>query len=49
MEEENSLIKAPRLCCMKRDPSSYGFNLHGEKGVIGQYISAVDPGMLKFA
>lgn len=37
-------VKVPRLCIMKKEDSGYGFNLHGEKGVTGQYISAVDSG-----
>lgn len=41
---EYSQVRAPRLCLMMREDIGYGFNLHGEKGVVGQYISAVDPG-----
>uniref|UniRef100_UPI00398EFDE9 Na(+)/H(+) exchange regulatory cofactor NHE-RF2 n=1 Tax=Pristiophorus japonicus TaxID=55135 RepID=UPI00398EFDE9 len=33
----------PRLCCMKRSPNGYGFNLHSEKAKPGQYIRSVDP------
>ncbi|XP_065654101.1 Na(+)/H(+) exchange regulatory cofactor NHE-RF2 [Hydra vulgaris] len=44
MEENTALVKSPRLCRLEKGPSGYGFNLHGEKGVIGQYISAVDAG-----
>ncbi|XP_066929070.1 uncharacterized protein [Clytia hemisphaerica] len=44
MGEDVGLVKAPRICEMIREESGYGFNLHGEKGVIGQYISAIDPG-----
>lgn len=44
MEEDIGLVKAPRICEMIREESGYGFNLHGEKGVIGQYISAIDTG-----
>jgi len=44
MSEDTSLVKAPRICEILREPTGYGFNLHGEKGVIGQYISAVDTG-----
>ena len=37
---------APRLCHMKKWPdfNGYGFNLHAEKGRVGQYIGKVDPG-----
>ena len=41
MEEE---VSVPRLCFMMRGDVGYGFNLHGEKGVVGQYISAVEEG-----
>lgn len=44
MEDDVGLIKAPRMCHMVRGDKGYGFNLHGEKGVVGQYISAVDRG-----
>lgn len=37
-------ITSPRLVYMKRGDQGYGFNLHGEKGVQGQTISAVDKG-----
>lgn len=37
-------ITAPRLVHMKKGDEGYGFNLHGEKGVHGQHISAVDKG-----
>lgn len=37
-------ITAPRLVLMKKGNQGYGFNLHGEKGVQGQTISAVDEG-----
>ncbi|XP_069760696.1 Na(+)/H(+) exchange regulatory cofactor NHE-RF2 isoform X2 [Narcine bancroftii] len=33
----------PRLCCMKKSPNGYGFNLHSEKAKPGQYIRSVDP------
>jgi len=36
-------VTKPRLVLLKRGTNgSYGFNLHGEKGVQGQFISAVD-------
>ena len=41
MEEK---VSVPRLCSMKREDIGYGFNIHGEKGLVGQYISAVDTG-----
>ena len=44
MGEDVGLVKARRICDMIREDSGYGFNLHGEKGVIGQYISAIDKG-----
>jgi len=36
----------PRLCHLKKWPdfSGYGFNLHAEKGKVGQYIGKVDEG-----
>ncbi|XP_066056793.1 Na(+)/H(+) exchange regulatory cofactor NHE-RF1 [Chamaea fasciata] len=34
----------PRLCCMKKGPDGYGFNLHSDKSRPGQYVRAVDPG-----
>lgn len=37
-------VTAPRLVHMKKGDQGYGFNLHGEKGVQGQTISAVDKG-----
>lgn len=37
-------ITAPRIVPMKKGDQGYGFNLHGEKGVKGQTISAVDKG-----
>ena len=43
--EDLSEVKVPRLCIMRKDEDGYGFNLHGEKGVTGQYISAVDSGI----
>ncbi|NWH15417.1 NHRF1 protein, partial [Grus americana] len=33
----------PRLCCMKKGPNGYGFNLHSDKSRPGQYVRAVDP------
>ena len=48
MDDEVGLVTAPRICEMIREESGYGFNLHGEKGVIGQYISAIDAGNLSF-
>ncbi|NXJ74764.1 NHRF1 protein, partial [Trogon melanurus] len=33
----------PRLCCMKKGPNGYGFNLHSDKTRPGQYVRAVDP------
>ncbi|NWH68182.1 NHRF1 protein, partial [Geococcyx californianus] len=33
----------PRLCCMKKGPNGYGFNLHSEKSRPGQYVRSVDP------
>ncbi|XP_025902709.1 Na(+)/H(+) exchange regulatory cofactor NHE-RF1 [Nothoprocta perdicaria] len=35
---------APRLCCLERSPTGYGFHLHGEKGKAGQYIRLVEAG-----
>lgn len=37
-------VTSPRLVYMKRGDQGYGFNLHGEKGLQGQTISAVDEG-----
>ncbi|XP_076844861.1 Na(+)/H(+) exchange regulatory cofactor NHE-RF2 [Brachyhypopomus gauderio] len=34
----------PRLCCMMKGDSGYGFHLHGEKGKSGQYIRKVESG-----
>lgn len=36
----------PRLCHLKKRPdfNGYGFNLHAEKGKVGQYIGKVDAG-----
>ncbi|XP_055994064.1 Na(+)/H(+) exchange regulatory cofactor NHE-RF1 [Sorex fumeus] len=34
----------PRLCCLEKGPSGYGFHLHGEKGKLGQFIRLVEPG-----
>ena len=48
MSEDVGLVKAPRICEMIREETGYGFNLHGEKGVIGQYISAIDQGLFAF-
>ena len=42
-DKENS-VKAPRIIKMKKGDKGYGFNLHGERGVVGQFISAVDEG-----
>ncbi|NXN33163.1 NHRF1 protein, partial [Nycticryphes semicollaris] len=33
----------PRLCCIKKGPNGYGFNLHSDKTRPGQYVRAVDP------
>lgn len=33
----------PRLCCLIRSETGYGFNLHSEKSKPGQYIRALDP------
>ncbi|XP_069655229.1 Na(+)/H(+) exchange regulatory cofactor NHE-RF1 isoform X2 [Haliaeetus albicilla] len=33
----------PRLCCMKKGPNGYGFNLHSDKSRPGQYVRAIDP------
>ncbi|NXS53321.1 NHRF1 protein, partial [Brachypteracias leptosomus] len=33
----------PRLCCMKKGPNGYGFNLHSDKTRPGQFVRAVDP------
>ncbi|XP_074016318.1 Na(+)/H(+) exchange regulatory cofactor NHE-RF1 [Numenius arquata] len=33
----------PRLCCIKKGPNGYGFNLHSDKSRPGQYVRAVDP------
>ncbi|KAK2528508.1 Slc9a3r1 [Columba guinea] len=33
----------PRLCCMKKGPNGFGFNLHSDKNRPGQYVRAVDP------
>ena len=37
-------ITAPRLVHLKKGDKGYGFNLHSERGVQGQTISAVDEG-----
>ncbi|XP_065051147.1 Na(+)/H(+) exchange regulatory cofactor NHE-RF1-like [Rhopilema esculentum] len=42
MDEKGKNIKAPRFVQIKKGDKGYGFNLHGERGVVGQYISAVD-------
>ena len=34
----------PRKVTIERAAEGYGFNLHGEKGIHGQYISAIDDG-----
>lgn len=34
----------PRKILLERGSEGYGFNLHGEKGIHGQFISAVDEG-----
>ena len=34
----------PRKIKIERSEQGYGFNLHGEKGIHGQYISAIDEG-----
>jgi hypothetical protein len=34
----------PRKVSIERGSEGYGFNLHGEKGIHGQYISAIDDG-----
>lgn len=34
----------PRKVTMTREAEGYGFNLHGEKGIHGQFISAIDEG-----
>ena len=34
----------PRKVSIERGSDGYGFNLHGEKGIHGQYISAIDDG-----
>lgn len=34
----------PRKVTIQRATEGYGFNLHGEKGIHGQYISAIDDG-----
>ena len=34
----------PRKVTIERGSEGYGFNLHGEKGIHGQYISAIDDG-----
>ena len=34
----------PRKVTIHRAAEGYGFNLHGEKGIHGQYISAIDDG-----
>ena len=44
MEDKEHSVKAPRLIKMKKGDKGYGFNLHGERGVVGQFISAVDEG-----
>uniref|UniRef100_A0A8C3J4M9 Na(+)/H(+) exchange regulatory cofactor NHE-RF1 n=1 Tax=Calidris pygmaea TaxID=425635 RepID=A0A8C3J4M9_9CHAR len=33
----------PRLCCIKKGPNGYGFNLHSDKTRPGQFVRAVDP------
>lgn len=32
----------PRLCVLNKEPSGYGFHLHGEKGKTGQFIRQVE-------
>ena len=44
MEEKQHNDKLPRIVKMGKGEKGYGFNLHGERGVVGQYISAVDNG-----
>ena len=41
---DNSDNYCPRLCnlCIWPDFTGYGFNMHAQKGVPGQYISSVD-------
>lgn len=34
----------PRKVSLERGSEGYGFNLHGEKGIHGQFISAIDDG-----
>uniref|UniRef100_A0A7M4E2X8 Na(+)/H(+) exchange regulatory cofactor NHE-RF1 n=1 Tax=Crocodylus porosus TaxID=8502 RepID=A0A7M4E2X8_CROPO len=41
--EPLGLPAAPRLCCLEKGPSGYGFHLHGEKGKPGQFIRLVEP------
>lgn len=44
MADKEHSVKAPRLIKMRKGDKGYGFNLHGERGVVGQFISAVDDG-----
>ncbi|XP_059489705.1 Na(+)/H(+) exchange regulatory cofactor NHE-RF1 [Neocloeon triangulifer] len=45
MSEEESSV-APRLCHIQKWPDfdGFGFNLHAEKGRVGQYVGKVDDG-----
>ena len=44
MDDKGRTVKAPRLVEITKGEKGYGFNLHGERGVVGQFISAVDDG-----
>eukprot|EP00794_Sanderia_malayensis_P016954 gene16954-18661_t len=44
MDKKESSIRAPRLLVIVKGAKGYGFNLHGERGIVGQFISAVDDG-----
>eukprot|EP00112_Aurelia_sp_Birch-Aquarium-sp1_P008600 Seg1951.8 transcript_id=Seg1951.8/GoldUCD/mRNA.D3Y31 product="Na+/H+ exchange regulatory cofactor NHE-RF2" protein_id=Seg1951.8/GoldUCD/D3Y31 len=44
MDDKGRTVKAPRLVEIKKNEKGFGFNLHGERGVVGQFISAVDDG-----
>ena len=44
MTDQEHSVKAPRVIRMIKSDKGYGFNLHGERGVVGQFISAVDDG-----
>uniref|UniRef100_UPI00358E4B0F Na(+)/H(+) exchange regulatory cofactor NHE-RF2-like n=1 Tax=Myxine glutinosa TaxID=7769 RepID=UPI00358E4B0F len=43
-DDETSRLR-PRLCNITKGDAGFGFNLHTEKGKLGQYIRAIDPGL----